>query len=473
MNRFSLCGVAVCVVMLSAGLIGCHNLTGDQALPAGTQDPSFYNSATGAIGMRNGAISAFGQELPDYIIVTGLLTDELTDVSTLNPASALANGGVVVDPVDERILPAQSFGAPGGYASDATYGKLQGLRTTLLQAIGQLTKYDSLAKDTTVLPLALGRVYRGELYALYGYTEVMLADLFCSGIPLSTIDFQKDFTYKAGSKTADVYWDAISHLDTAFALSADSENIQNLARIGLGRAYLDLAYTNPKYLTAAADDVFTVPAGFLYQALEFWHANTGLNIINQTATVSNREGTYGLPYLADADPRTADTSQTVQVNQHSVAAGFPIVYAAGLSGSGRAPVTVASGVEGVLIQAEAALRSGGGNWLSLLNTLRTTKGLQPLTDPGQSLAGAAADSARLSLVFQERAAWLYMTGHRQGDLRRQLRQYSQYWPREDHVYPSGRYLGQGSGFYGTDVTAPIPPNEYINPLFHGCISRDP
>jgi hypothetical protein len=323
-----------------------------------------------------------------------------------------------------------------------------------------------------VLPTRLGRVYRGELYALYGYTEVMLADLFCSGIPLSTIDFQKDFTYKAGSKTEDVYWDAIAKLDTAFALSADSQTIQNLARIGLGRAYLNLAYTNPKYLTAAADDVSAVPTDFLYQMLAYMRTEDNNYINNASGTVSNQEGTYGLPYLADADPRTADTGFTVRINNVTVIAGFPMIYTA-RDGSGRTPITVASGTEGVLIQAEAALRSGGGNWLSLLNTLRTTGGLQPLTDPGQSLTGAAADSARLALLFRERAAWLYMTGHRQGDLRRQLRQYPQYWPRQDHLYPSGKYLGEVAGSYGSDVTAPIPEEEYRNPLFHGCINRAP
>ena len=33
---------------------------------------------------------------------------------------------------------------------------------------------------------AVVRAYRGELYALEGYAEVLLADLFCSGVPLNT-----------------------------------------------------------------------------------------------------------------------------------------------------------------------------------------------------------------------------------------------------------------------------------------------
>jgi hypothetical protein len=100
--------------------------------------------------------------------------------------------------------------------------------------------------------------------------------------------------------------------------------------------------------------------------------------------------------------------------------------------------------------------------------------LAPLTDPGASLSGAAADSARVALTFQERAAWLFMTGHRQGDLRRQLRQYGGYWHNDvDRLYPSGTYPFVTSARYGTDVTAPIPGDEYLNPLFHGCLNREP
>jgi hypothetical protein len=150
---------------------------------------------------------------------------------------------------------------------------------------------------------------------------------------------------------------------------------------------------------------------------------------------------------------------------------------------------VANGIEARLIQAEAALRSGNVTaWITTLNQLRTNgvagsidamwqagtggvAGLAPLNDPG--IGSGNPDSARVALMFQERAAWLFMTGHRQGDLRRQLRQYSQYWRDQSRVYPSGSYLQITGARYGTDVTAPIPGDEYLNPLFHGCLDRAP
>lgn len=570
-------GTYTLALSCGTGLFACRDLGNGQTLPSGTQDPSYYNTVTGALGMRNEAVIAFGRELPDYITVSGLLADELTNPTALGTSSGtvVANGGAVVDPIDERILPELPYGRSGGYRSDGTYGALNGMRAYLLQAIGQLSASDTSVKDTTLLKPAANRALRGELYALYGYTEILLADLFCSGIPLSTLDFQKDFTYKAGSTTSQVYQDAVAKFDTALALAGDSVRIVNLARVGLARAYLDLAYTNPAYVAAAADDVSTVPSNYQYQLQESLLNNIGsANIISPYGTVADREGVRGQAYLSSGDARTEDTTIVMHYDDFVTRlVGFPRVYAAGLTGA-YVPITLASGTEARLIQAEAALaRHDVPGWLGLLNQLRatahipgtpvlpdslvdtlgvtqcggtfgicgadrgyggdsaifgqpsggfpatpdytlayadTTPGahtipagdggsindycynyswyspcydsdlmvvnvyrfagggslLAPLSDPG-------SDSARVALTFDERAAWLYLTGHRQGDLRRQLRQYAKYWPDQSRVYPTGTYLGLGSGRYGTDVNAPIPGTEYINPLFHGCLSRAP
>jgi hypothetical protein len=154
---------------------------------------------------------------------------------------------------------------------------------------------------------------------------------------------------------------------------------------------------------------------------------------------------------------------------------------------GDSPVIVASSVEARLIQAEAALQTGSASWLTTLNSLRTdgtydtmpdpsdpsktdtlwhagtggVTGLAPLADPG-------TPNARVDLLFRERALWLFLTGERQGDLRRLIRQYGR---QQQAVYPTGSYNG-AFGTYGTDVTAPIPSAEQIsNPLFTGCLSR--
>jgi hypothetical protein len=174
---------------------------------------------------------------------------------------------------------------------------------------------------------------------------------------------------------------------------------------------------------------------------------------------------------------------------------FPAKYAAALAGTQTAPFVVANGVEARLIQAEVALHAGNASWLTILNTLRTngnfttapdpvdpsvidttwTAGtggvdnLRPLGDPGASLSGQAAVDARVTLLFQERASWLFLTGHRQGDLRRLIRQYGR---TQDHVYPIGLYTAPGHGQYGVEVTVPVPPTESPNPYFTGCVDRN-
>lgn len=63
-------------------------------------------------------------------------------------------------------------------------------------------------------------------------------------------------------------------------------------------------------------------------------------------------------------------------------------------------------------------------------------------------------------MFAERANWLFLTGHRLGDLRRLVWQYGR---AQGDVYPVGPY--HKSGDYGTDVVFPIDFDEANNPDF--------
>jgi hypothetical protein len=131
---------------------------------------------------------------------------------------------------------------------------------------------------------------------------------------------------------------------------------------------------------------------------------------------------------------------------------------------------VANGIEARLIQAEAALHDGEiSTWLAILNHLRETArvpaqtaALPDTTDPG-------TDTARLALMFRERAYWLFVSGHRQGDLRRLVRVY--HHP-QNQIYPIGVYTAPGAGTYGSDINVPVPSDELTNPLYHGCLDRD-
>jgi hypothetical protein len=307
---------------------------------------------------------------------------------------------------------------------------------------------------------------RGHLAALQGYAELFLADLFCSGIPLSTLDFNGDYTLAAGSTTAAVYQDALRKFTDALALTQDSARFLNLARVGRGRAWLALA----EYDSAAAA-VAAVPDDYAYHVWVNWGLQTATGLpffatygeANIGVTESDGEGGNGLPYISSDDPRTAAESPG------TTASGFPydVPRKYGGAAPGVSPITVASGIEARLIEAEAALQHQQYTvWLAKLNQARqlaAPTAMAAAEDPGPS----ANDSARVSLMFRERAFDLYLTGHRQGDLRRLIRQYHR---SQAVVYPTGAYP-LGSTTYGTAVTAPIPSSELVNPLFTGCFSR--
>jgi hypothetical protein len=333
----------------------------------------------------------------------------------------------------------------------------------------------------------------GHLYAVEGYADVLLADLFCSGIPLSTVDFNGDYTLAPGSTTTEVYRHALALFDSALTLESDSARFQSFAAMGRGRALLALG----RYAEAAAA-VTAVPDDYTYQIVftptfvlsgnVFVSSRLFVSILQghwsfpATPSVGDHEGINGLDYRSSGDPRTPVTDEGPDVLGHTLY--FPAKYPE----SGSVTLTLANGIEARLIEAEAALQAGGADWLVRLNALRTdgtfetqpnandpnqtdtlwhagtggVPGLRPLADPGSA-------DARVDLVFRERAFWLYLTGHRQGDLRRLIRVYAR---SPDAVYPTGAYPG-GSGSYGTEVVAPVPASEQnLNPKYAGCFHHN-
>jgi hypothetical protein len=306
----------------------------------------------------------------------------------------------------------------------------------------------------------------GHLYAIEAYADVYLADLFCSGIPLSTVDFAGDYTLAPGSTTAEVYTHAVALFDTSLTLLSDSARLQSFAQIGKGRALLALG----RYAEAGAA-VAAVPDDYQYQALYerapghpslfLWSYVDDLSHgLSTSLTMADFEGQNGLDFVSSGDPRTAFVVKGQ--NQFGATQYLPAKYPE----TGQAPVIVADGIEARLIEAEAALQAGDvQGWLDKLNHLRQAAiapALPDLTDPGIA-------AGRVDLLFRERAFWLYLSGHREGDLRRLIRDYGR---NPSVVYPSGSYPG-GVSRYGGDVNLPVPATERTsNPNYTGCVNRN-
>lgn len=324
-----------------------------------------------------------------------------------------------------------------------------------------------------------------EVQALAAYTYVLLAESYCNGVPTSKVNDDGTFTFGAQQSGAQLLTAAIAKFDSAITVATNTGGTAalNLARIGKGRALLDL---NRKAEAAAA--VSAVPSTFNY-SIE--HSdNTGrqqnaifsFNYLEQRFSVGDGEGTNGLPFVSLADPRvpTIDAGPGFD--------GETELFLTTKYSDRDSPTPLAIGAEARLIQAEAALAAGSlTDFLTNLNAARAAAPTytedgerlsQPLPSPAPlTLAQIPASAtARQDLLFQERALTLYLTSHRLGDLRRLI---SQYGRGAESVFPTGEYeptnTSKAGTNYGTDVNLPIPSEESNNPLFlsgtNGCVDR--
>lgn len=479
------------LLLTSLMMIGCKNLVGDPALGAGAADPNIYDTADGALLQAEGVRVKFRESLNQFTLSTGLLTDELTYF--YRPYE----GMIAENTLDARQLPEGVSGT-----SSAGYELLQNVRVQAALAATALATY---VPDSA-------RFVRGEMFAIEGYAEVMLADLFCSGVPLSLPRKAADIDYRPGSSRDAVYAHALTMFDSALALAVDSAEIATLAKVGRGRAWLARGqYDSAAHAVAsvATHDAYQIQLDFGVGVRNGRVSDTDLYFI----LLADGEGENGRMYRSGGDPRTRsrsiDTAFDAKIGIPApLTTYYPTKYVQTVGDS--VTFIVASGVEARLIEGETALHGGNvSTWLAILNALRTTgrviepvydvdtnyvcddngcgtvydstylrtdttwaagsggiSGLPPLTDPG-------TPAARIDTMFGERAAWLYLSGHRQEDLRRLVRaaRLGGYGRQQRDVYPVGRYA-DGSA-YDSYVNVPIPTSERLNPNFHGCLDRDP
>ena len=437
--------------------------------PSSIVEPGQITTATGAVQLYNWALSRFDQTFgggngfcwDSFVTVTGLFTDELMRVQNA-PTCTLVT--------DERI-------AAGSVIDNVVYQRYHQPRVQTRQAREALQAYAPTAPSA----------WQGQLYALEAYTIIWFAEVFCSGIPLSTVHLVGSPEPSAGLTTQELFERAIVLFDSAIALSGDSTRFLNLAKVGRGRALLGLG----RFADAAAA-VQGVPTDFAYGAT--FNATVGPNAVGgrpRNYQVVDAEGINGLVW--STDPRTGITTTP----SLSGAMKIPAKYSRTTTGvldattaQNENPIPVANGVEARLIEAEAALGTGGSSWLSTLNSLRSTcigtapcapvpgltsASLPALVDPGTA-------NARLDLLMRERAMWLFLTGHRQGDLRRLARIYHR---DPNTLYPTGTYINAGfppliqaattnGTSYGADlVFTPDPAEAANNSLYTGCFNLDP
>jgi hypothetical protein len=389
-------------------------------------DPSNVTSVTGLPSLYNGAKSDFAYanagdqgNQEGQILTSGMLADEILNSDTF----------------PTRIEEDRRATRINNVTNEYVFRIAQRARVS---ADLTAAAYVKLIKDGSA------NANLSEMYSLSGLATVALAENYCGNVPLGS--FTPDSIVGGpGQTTTQLLTVAVAKFDSALAAVPGD----NLASVGKARALVDLGQ-----YAAAATAVAAVPVSFKYQES---HAALPARIVNGVYSffvesirfsMADVEGGTGLDFISAGDPRVGseDTgglgfdNTTPQINETKYATRAD-------------PITVADGIEAGLIKAEAFLAAGNTtSYLSTLNSLRTTvPGLAPLTLP-------ATAAARVDQLFRERAFWLYLTGHRLGDLRRLIRQYGR---GIETVFPTGAFHKLGLN-YGTAVSLPVPQAEQNN-----------
>ncbi len=425
-----------------------------------TLSEGFVRSRDGALGLFNTSLVHLKSSVNHISRDVGIFTDEITVIT--QPSG--------VPPISWTLIEGRYEESHGlGYKGVVVdwYLSLQRARV----AASQTRQLANLLADPTLNFTIAGG------YALEGYSILMLAENFCSGIPLTKVSIDGVLDYGHSISTADMFKASISLFDSALAIEHDSSRYTILAKVGKARALLGLGKYDEAFKAVnsiAQSDKFeltfttqvTPGSSSSMPTNAFWAGRrlAGYNDYYDSQ-ILNQEGINGLAWFSDPskiDPRLPVTTVRVSGNTQF----RDTVRQTKFTGASSFPL--ARWIEGKLIESEYYLSEGDARWLESLNEARRTVGLSDTTDPGDV-------DARVNLLFRERAYWLYLEGHRLADMRRLVRQYGRH---PYAVFPVGRYERQpaiaGMDLYG-DAYVFVPDFDEVrhNYKYDGCINRNP
>lgn len=469
-------GVAVPLVVIGA----CNLLepnTPDVVPTGGLDDPlALPTIRAGAIGdfgiaYTGSGASGSGGTVEGQVLASGLLADEWINTETF-PDRVQA---------DAR----QTDPASGTFTT-----VFRNVARSHLSALNAAEKFRVLSDTTT-------NAGRAEMLTLAGYTRLFFAENYCSGVPLSYPNPDGSVSFGEQLTTAQMLDSALDLFNQALVAAsrlttANKPTFVAFASVGKARTLLDMGRLADADTVASVANVPTTFAYTIQHDLNTTRQQNGVfSGIRKFKRygVADAEGGVGLSWRGTLDPRTPFT-RVPATNRgfDAVTAQFDQLRYT----DEKAAITLATGLEARLINAEAALVARGDTvtYLSLLNGLRATPpayilaGVQGTTTPADqpkpvaamaALTAPAGSAAAVTQLFTERARWLWGTAHRLNDLRRLVRAVGTrggFGRAENTVFPNGTYFKNGL-VYGTDVNYPIPLDEQNNPNFVQCLDRLP
>lgn len=426
--RRTLCRVLLPAVVL-AFTGACDAL--DNALEVETPDrvpaEGLVTPETASL-MTDGAIADFDCAYGAYVVLTGMLSQELLDAT--QTASRWPYEQRDVLPSDARYAigsPGDEIDAPSPCEELAVYTPLSTARWSadnILQQLQQWTDEEVLEasgadRETLVATAA----------AYAGYSYLLLGEGFCS----AAVDIGAELNPE------DLFNLALERFETAenAASASGVDDMLNMARVGRARAYQDLGQGADA--VAAAQ---TVPAGFVHYATAsdasprrrnrvYDESGVG-DVGGKSASVGPRYRNVEWQGVPDPRVQAFDAETTYQLGTQ--------VFLQEKYDSHSTPIPIASYVEAQLIIAEV---EGGATARGIINQLHSAAGLPPFSGD---------DAATAAHVVEERRRELWLTGHRFNDIERL----------ELPLDPAPGTEYRKGGVYGSTLCLPLPNIERFN-----------
>ena len=364
----------------------------------------------------NGVVADFECAFGSYILVGGIVGEELHDASLLSQWW----------PLDKRDFgPAGSIYANGG-CSGGSGGVYVPLSTARWQAENALTLLNGWTDDE--VPGRTGLIATAAAFA--GYSYVLLAEGMCS----AAVDGGPELSRNDLAQLADDRFSAA--IEAAQAAQIDS--VRYLALLGRARARLDMGKA-----AEAATDAEQVPEGFV------WYATFGSEdpIRENQLFVRNRRSQAVVVdtfYRALAFAGTPDPRVTIEYDPSRKASDgeLPLYYETKYL-SADSPIPLARSAEAKLIIAEA---EGGQAAVDIINDLHDAAGLPHFT--------SSDPTAIQAQIIYERRAEFFLESQHLGDLIR--------YGLPLRPAAGDPFQAQKGGVYGSQLCFPLPDVERLN-----------
>ena len=430
--------MAALVAAATMGLVvaGCDvnkalSVDSPSRIPAGTLE-----SPANAALLVNGAVSDFECAFGAYVVVGGLVGEELDDYT--QTASRW--------PYDRRDVQSnQGMYSVNGCEGLGVYTPLQTARVTanhIRTLLEGWTDADLPTGTNRQLLIATAAAYEA-------WSILLLGEGFCSTV-LTTIDGTQ-FAYAGETTRNDAYKAAEDRFNEAISVAqtqgSAATSILNMALVGRARAR-----QNQGNMSGARADAVLVPANFVFNATASAVSGRRNNRVFVESNSLGVNSSVGARYRTLNDPRVP-VQNLNRPNALGVPAWAQLKYT-----SVTASIPIATGDEAQLIIAEADAATNSTNTIAIINAFRA-KGNQG------TYTGATDGTSLINEVIDQRRRALFLQGTNFGDI---VRYKLTLTPATGTNFPAGLTYGSQACVGDTRIGLPLPDVErQSNPKLGG------